>query len=236
MLLLVKYTPPWVFFTFLNCAHGTKSRNAPHMLSNLSLFGICRNLSSAAKQGSLVLSRLSIRWNIFEKTVLRFSICSCGSISNYVTGWNTIWKDVSYLNSTVLAFPSIISLLGVTHICLHKQCVVLRFFPTPYLWKSFKIFYKSPWFSFISLNFCLTLLTYWRPKLLSDRNLPIDLHRKPIECFLYDGNFDIYWVKTSHKNFLHQNTKTMLYLLRWIYVTPKKKLYKDNSKIWQMQF
>ena len=23
-------TPPWVFFTFLNCAHSTKSRNAPH--------------------------------------------------------------------------------------------------------------------------------------------------------------------------------------------------------------
>ena len=26
-------TPPWVFFTFLNCAHGTKSRNAPHIIS-----------------------------------------------------------------------------------------------------------------------------------------------------------------------------------------------------------
>ena len=23
--------PPWVFFTFFNCAHGTKSRNAPHL-------------------------------------------------------------------------------------------------------------------------------------------------------------------------------------------------------------
>ena len=25
--------PPWVFFTFLNCAHGTKSCNAPHIIS-----------------------------------------------------------------------------------------------------------------------------------------------------------------------------------------------------------
>ena len=25
------YTPLWVFFTFLNCANGTKLRNAPHM-------------------------------------------------------------------------------------------------------------------------------------------------------------------------------------------------------------
>ena len=24
-------TPPWVFFTFLNCTNGTKSRNAPHL-------------------------------------------------------------------------------------------------------------------------------------------------------------------------------------------------------------
>ena len=24
-------TPPWVFFTFLNCTNATKSRNAPHM-------------------------------------------------------------------------------------------------------------------------------------------------------------------------------------------------------------
>ena len=25
-------TPPWALFTFLNCAHGTKSRKAPHIL------------------------------------------------------------------------------------------------------------------------------------------------------------------------------------------------------------
>ena len=25
-------TPPWVFFTFLNCTNGTKSHNAPHIL------------------------------------------------------------------------------------------------------------------------------------------------------------------------------------------------------------
>ena len=24
-------TPPWVFFNFLNCANGTKSRNASHI-------------------------------------------------------------------------------------------------------------------------------------------------------------------------------------------------------------
>ena len=24
-------TPPWVFFTFLNCTNGAKSRNAPHI-------------------------------------------------------------------------------------------------------------------------------------------------------------------------------------------------------------
>ena len=64
---------------------------------------------------------------------------------------------------TVLASPSIISLLGVRHICLHKQCVVLRFFPTPNLLKAKAAI---------------------RPK-------PTDLHRKSIECFLYDGNFEI---------------------------------------------
>ena len=26
-------TPPWVFFTFLNCARGTKLRNAPQIIS-----------------------------------------------------------------------------------------------------------------------------------------------------------------------------------------------------------
>ena len=37
MLLLVKFqfnksnTPPWVFFTFLNCINDTKSRNASHV-------------------------------------------------------------------------------------------------------------------------------------------------------------------------------------------------------------
>ena len=24
-------TPPWMFFTFLNCTNGTKQRNAPHL-------------------------------------------------------------------------------------------------------------------------------------------------------------------------------------------------------------
>ena len=24
-------TPPWMFFTFLNCTNGTKSRNAPYI-------------------------------------------------------------------------------------------------------------------------------------------------------------------------------------------------------------
>ena len=30
-------TPSWVFFTFSNCAHGTKSRNVPNMFLQISL-------------------------------------------------------------------------------------------------------------------------------------------------------------------------------------------------------
>ena len=30
-------TPPWVFFTFLNCRNGTKSRNASHLVTKLDM-------------------------------------------------------------------------------------------------------------------------------------------------------------------------------------------------------
>ena len=35
MLLLRKVTPPWVFFTFLNCTNGTKLCNASHINVNI---------------------------------------------------------------------------------------------------------------------------------------------------------------------------------------------------------
>ena len=78
---LLKDTPPWMFFTFLNCANGTKSRNASHTIQGhsfsrkkfswvlfFSLFSNCLIIYQY-----LIVTRTSFIWHVHIQNWVSFS-------------------------------------------------------------------------------------------------------------------------------------------------------------------